>query len=88
MGTAQEQHIRRQIGKLRHAVAHRSGDFYKTVKRWHTGVISQDVPQPPIWGTQRVLNHFAGDPDYDPTYCKDLIKKHVRKGMWNTRQPP
>ena len=81
MGAAQEQHIRKQIRKLRCVAVHRSGYFYKPVKQWRTGLISQDAPPPPIGGTQRVLNHFAGDPDYDPTYCRELIRKHVRKHM-------
>ena len=66
---------------------HWSGYFYKAVKRWRTGLISQDTPQPPIGGTQRILNHFAGDPDYQPTYCRDLIRKHVHKRPWDNREP-
>ena len=46
-GEIQEQHIRRQIGKLRRAAVHKSGYFYKMVKRWRTGLIAQDTPQPP-----------------------------------------
>ena len=68
-GEAQEQHIRRQIGKLRRAAVHKSGYFYKMVKRWRTGLIAQDTPQPPIGGTQHVLNHFAGDPTYEEDAC-------------------
>ena len=87
LGAAQEQHIRRQIGKMRQAAVHRSGYFYKTIKRWRTGVISQYPPQPPVRGTQHVLNHFAGDPKYDPTYCRDLIRKHGNKWPWDTSEP-
>ena len=32
-------------------------------------------------------NHFAGDPDYNPTYCRELISKHVRNCLWDIRQP-
>ena len=32
IGTAQEQHIRHQMGKLRWVTVHRSGYFYTTVK--------------------------------------------------------
>ena len=86
-GETQEQHIRRQIGKLRRAAVHRSGYFYKMVKRWRTGLIAQDTPQPPIGGTQYVLNHFAGDPTYDEDACRRLIRKHVRHHTWNTTTP-
>ena len=34
-----------------------------------------------------MLNHFAGDPDYHPPYCRELIGKQVRKRMWDTREP-
>ena len=57
------------------------------VKRWRTGLIAQDAPQPPIGGTQHTLNHFAGDPHYDTQYCKELIRKHVRKRKWDTHEP-
>ena len=50
---AQEHHIRKQIGKLRRAAVHRSGYFYKMVKRWRTGLIAQDTPQPPIAPNRR-----------------------------------
>ena len=40
LGAAQEQHIRRQTGKLRRAAVHRSWYFYKTVKRCCNGLIS------------------------------------------------
>ena len=83
-GEIQEQHIRRQIGKLRRAAVHRSGYFYKMVKRWRTGLIAQDTP---IGGTQYVLNHFAGDPTYDEDACRQLIRKHVRHCTWNTTTP-
>ena len=86
-GEIQEQHIRRQIGKLRRAAVHRSGYFYKMVKRWRTGLIAQDTLQPPIGGTQYVLNHFAGDPTYDEDACRQLIRKHVRHRTWNTTTP-
>ena len=86
-GEAQEQHIRRQISKLRQAAVHNSGYFYKMVKRWRTGLIAQDTPQPPIGGTQYVLNHFAGDPTYDEDACRRLIRKHVRHNTWNTTTP-
>ena len=86
-GEIQEQHIRRQIGKLRRAAVHKLGYFYKMVKRWRTGLIAQDTPQPPIGGTQYVLNHFAGDPTYDEDACRQLIQKHVRHRTWNTTTP-
>ena len=86
-GEIQEQHIRRQIGKLRRAAVHKSGYFYKMIKRWRTGLIAQDTPQPPIGGTQYVLNHFAGDPTYDEDACRQLIRKHVRRRTWNTTTP-
>ena len=86
-GEAQEEHIRRQIGKLRRAAVHRSGYFYKMVKRWRTGLIAQDTPHSPIGGTQHVLNHFAGDPTYDGDACRRLIRKHVRHHTWNTTTP-
>ena len=86
-GETQEQHIRRQIGKLRRAAVHRSGYFYKMVKRWRTGLIAQDTPQRPIGGTQYVLNHFVGDPTYDEDACRRLIRKHVRHHTWNTTLP-
>ena len=41
-GEAQEHH-RKPIGKLRGAAVHRSGYFYKMVKRWCTGLIAQDI---------------------------------------------
>ena len=66
---------------------HKSGYFYKMVKRWRTGLIAQDTPQPPIGGTQYVLNHFAGDPTYDEDACRQLIRKHVRHRTWNTATP-
>ena len=69
-GEAQEHHIRKQIGKLRRPAVHRSGYFYKMVKRWRTGLIAQDTPQPPIGGTPHVMNHFAGDPTYDKDVCQ------------------
>ena len=86
LGATEEQQIRRQIGKLRRAAIHRSGYFGKTIKRWCTGLISQDAPQPPIGGTQRVLNHIARGPYYDPTYRKEVIKKHVCKRMCDNRE--
>ena len=86
-GEAQVHQIRRQIGKLRRATVHRSGCFYKIVKRWHTGLIAQDTPQPPIGGTQRVLKHFAGDPTYDDAACQRRMRKHVRHHTWNTTTP-
>ena len=43
--------------------------FYKIFKRWRTGLIAHDTPQPPIGGTQHVLNHFASDPTYDEDEC-------------------
>ena len=87
LGEAQEQHIREQIGKLRGAAVHRPGYFYKIVKRWRTGLIAQDTPQPPIGGTQHVLNHHARDPTYDEDACQRLIRKHVRHHTWNTSAP-
>ena len=66
---------------------HTSGYFYKMVKRWRTGLVAQDTPQPPIGGTQYVLNHFAGDPTYDEDACRQLIRKHVRHRTWNTTTP-
>ena len=66
---------------------HKSCYFYKMVKRWRTGLIAQDTPQPPIGGTQYVLNHFAGDPTYDEDACRQLIRKHVRHRTWNTTTP-
>ena len=87
LGEAQEQHIRKQIGKLRRAAVHRSGYFYKMVKRWRTGLIAQDTPQPPIGGTQHVLNHFAGHASYGEHACQRLIPKHVRHHTWNTSVP-
>ena len=33
------------------------------------------------------LSHFAGDPHYDTQYCKELIRKHVRKRKWDTHEP-
>ena len=57
------------------------------VKRWRTGLIAQNTPQPPIGGTQHVLNHFAGDPTYDEDACPRLIRKHVRHHTWNTSTP-
>ena len=84
---AQEQHIPRQIGKLRRAAVHKSGYFYNMVKRWRTGLIAQDTPQPPIGGTQYVLNNFAGDPTYDEDACRRRIRKHVRHHTWNTTTP-
>ena len=66
---------------------HRSGYFYKLVKRWRTGLIAQDTPQHPIGETQHVLNHFAGDPTYDDDVCQRLIRKHVRHHTWNTTTP-
>ena len=87
LGEAQEHRIRKQIGKLRRAAVHKSGYFYKMVKRWRTGLIAQDTPQPPIGGTQHVLNHFAGDPPYDEDTCQQLIRKHVRHHTWNTSAP-
>ena len=86
-GEAQEQHIQKQIGKLRRVAVHRSGYFYKMVKRWRTGFIAQDTPQPPIGGTQHVFNHFAGDPSYDEDACQRPIRKHVRHHTWNTSVP-
>ena len=86
-GEAQEHHIRKKIGKLRRAAVHRSGYFYKMVKRWRTGLIAQDTPQPPIGGTQHVLRHFAGDPTYDADTCQRLIRKHVRHYTWSTSTP-
>ena len=38
-------------------------------------------------GTQHVLSHFAGDPEYHPVYCRELIRKHVPKRQWDTREP-
>ena len=87
LGEAQEQHIRKQIGKLRRAAVHRSGYFYTMVKRWRTGLIAQDTPQPPRGGTQHVLNHFAGDSTYDEDACQRLIRKHIRHHTWNTSVP-
>ena len=49
------------------------------VKRWRTGFILQETPQPPIPGTHQVLNRFAVDPDYDINVCKELIQKHILK---------
>ena len=86
-GEAQEHHIRKQMGKLRRAAVHKSGYFYKMVKRWRTGLIAQDTPQPLIGGTQHLLNHFAGDPTYDADACQRLIRKHVRHHTWNTSTP-
>ena len=86
-GEAQEHHIRKQIGKLCRAAMHRSGYFYKMVKRWRTGLIAQDTPQPPIGGTQHVLNHFTGDPTHDADACQRLIRKHVRHHTWNSSTP-
>ena len=48
---------------------HRWGSFYKIVKRWRTGLMAHELPQPPIRGTQHVLNHFAGDREYEEVYC-------------------
>ena len=86
-GEAQEHRIRKQIGKLRRAVVHRSGYFFKMVKRWRTGLIAQDMPQPPIGGTQQSLNHFAGDPTYDEDACQRPIRNHIRHHTWNTSTP-
>ena len=86
-GEAQEHHIRKQIGKLRRAAVHRSGSFYKMVKKWRTGLIAQDTPQPPIGRTQHALNHFAGDATYDEDACQRLIRKLVRHHTWNTSTP-
>ena len=76
------------MGKRPRAAVHRSSIlyFYKTEKRWRTGVVSQDTPQLPITGTPHALNHFAGDPGYNPNYCRDLIRKHEPKRQWNTRE--
>ena len=41
LGEAQEQHIQKQIGKLRRAAVHTSRYFYKMVKQWSTGLIAQ-----------------------------------------------
>ena len=87
LGKAQEHHIRKPIGKLRTAAVHRSVYFYKMVKRWRTGLIAHETPQPPIGGTQHVLNHFAGDPTYGEVACQLLIRKHVRHHTWNTSTP-
>ena len=87
LGQKQEKHIHRQLGKIRRAVVHRSGYFFKMVKRWRTGLIAQDAPRPPIGGTQHTLNHYAGDHHYDTQYCKELIRKHVRKQKWDTQEP-
>ena len=57
------------------------------IKRWRTGLIEQDTPQPPIGRTQHVLNHFAGDPTYDEDACQRPIRKHVRHHTWNTSTP-
>ena len=57
------------------------------VQRWRTRLLAQDTPQPPIGGTQHVLNHFAGDPTYDEDACQRLIRKHVRHHTWNTSTP-
>ena len=38
-----KQHIRPQIGKVRSAAVHGFGQFYKTVKRWRIGLMSQDT---------------------------------------------
>ena len=87
LGEAQEQDIRKQIGKIRRALVHRSGYFYKMVKRWRTRLIAQDTPQPSIGGTHHVLNNFARDPTYDEDTCQRLIRKHVRHHTWNTSAP-
>ena len=84
---AQEHHIRKQVRKLRRAAVHRSGYFYKRVKGWRTGLIAQDTAQPPIGGTQHVLNHFAGHPTHDEDACQGLIRKHVQHHTWNTSPP-
>ena len=75
------------MGKLRRAAIHRLGTFYKTIKRLRTGLLSQDTPQPPIRGAQHVLNQFAGDPEYNPVYCRELTRKRVPKRQWDTREP-
>ena len=32
-------------------------------------------------------NHFAGDPEYDPSYNTELIWRHVHKRPWDTSEP-
>ena len=87
LGEAQEQQIRKQIGKLRRALVHRSGYLSKMVKQWQTGLIAQDMSQPLIGGTHHVSNHFARDPSYNEDSCQRLLRKHVRHGTWNTLVP-
>ena len=87
LGESQEQRARKLIGKLRKAAVHRSGYLCKVVKRWRTGLIADDLPQPPIRGTQHVLYHFVGDLEYGTDYCHHMAHKHGRRLTWNTEEP-